>query len=137
MEKNKSDTNRSSKTFSGIFKRWMILLSSIFLIAVVWTVVSYNGWKNYYDNDFGEIDRQCEQYLYSVGSEWSSDEDYWYESTCAPDNEYSDWSTKLIISAELGDNDKKSLAVAGWVLLIMFVSFLVRWLITGSIRNRD
>ena len=112
-----------------MFKRWIKLLVVMLLIAV--GVIWYGNYE--FDQAYVIING-CSDYLEKQDDSWTLAGDPYYWGACAYENPVSDFSMAV------GHRDLASqwrlngLMTALFVSLALFLSFLIRWLITGKVR---
>lgn len=112
-----------------MFKRWVILL----LVLLAACAASFYYHVEKYKASWAVSD-ECHDYLYTLNSDWDIENDTWYHQQCSFDN---------FLSASNVEERRRdfiqifidfSFEAIVYILIILFLSFIGRWLVTGRLK---
>ena len=112
-----------------MFKRWVILLL-VLLAACAASIYYHSGqseasWALFYE---------CGDYLDTLNNDWDFENDTWYYQRCDLDNPVSDVSLDLQWGQIMDRAVYFSIRSFYYILIILFLSFIGRWLVTGRLK---
>lgn len=112
-----------------MFKRWVILL----LMLLALSAASF-----YYHSEKAAVSwvvlDECRDYLNTLSSDWNPENDTWFYQRCELDNPISDASLERQWRDRMNHFADLSLESFGYVLIVLFLSFVGRWLVTGRLK---
>ena len=109
-----------------MYRRWLLLLAALFVLAVSWTL--------YFDNEFQNswsVFDGCGEYLSTLDDSWVSAIDDYFQMTCALDNEFSRTRNEQRYRESMSEMVNVGFNAIGLILLAALLSFVGRWLFTG------
>ncbi len=112
-----------------MFHRWMIFLGFVVAVEVgIWYWLSKQADKTY------RVYEECMDYLRSLPSDWTKSGDSYFSSRCDLDNPFSAAVTENNIRDNLHGRMDGTVDWIYYTLLVVILSFVARWIITGRVR---
>ena len=115
-----------------MFKRWVILL--LVLMALSAVIYQYNWEKREDYLDADSVFQECMDYLDTVDRNWTGVGDTYYERRCYHENVCSDYRREQSLAIRNGNLAMFSMFAGFGIFVILFLSFIGRWLVTGRLK---
>lgn len=111
-----------------MYRRWLLLLAALFVLAVSWTLYFDNEAQNAWS-----VSNECFDYLSTLDDTWVSATDVYFQRTCGHDNEFSRVNVEQRYRENMNEMVFVGVQASGLILLAALLAFVGRWLFTGRL----
>lgn len=113
-----------------MFGRWIKLLLVLFVLSIAAVVFAFEE-TDFIEAVFAEVQQECQDYLRAQEENWVREDDSYYRLNCDDEAESSLLSLLLDRRHDMYEFRVNSIFLPISILLVVFVSFFARWVVTG------